>query len=69
MIFHTYRLKNCDKPDVIIQDRIISHVTSTQFLDVIIDAKLKSNLHIMKTRLPSPMAFYIKLEISWIEKH
>ena len=29
MIFHRSRLKDCDKKDVIIQDRIISHVTST----------------------------------------
>ena len=47
MIFHRSRLKDCDKRDVIIQDRIISHVTSTNFLEVIIDDKLKWNLHIM----------------------
>ena len=41
MIFHRSRLKDCDKRDVIIQDRIISHVTSTKFLGVIIDDKLK----------------------------
>ena len=71
MIFHRSRLKDCDKRDVIIQDRIISHVTSTKFLGVIIDDKLKWNLHIvyMKNKIASPMAFYIKLEISWIEKH
>ena len=47
MIFHRSRLKDCDKKDVIIQDRIISHVTSTKFLGVIIDDKLKWNLHIL----------------------
>ena len=47
MIFHRSRLKDCNKRDVIIQDRIISHVTSTKFLGVIIDDKLKWNLHIM----------------------
>ena len=47
MIFHRSRLKDCDKQDVIIQDRIISHVTSTKFLGVIMDDKLKWNLHIM----------------------
>ena len=47
MIFHRSRLKDCDKRDVIIQDRIISHVTPTNFLGVIIDDKLKWNLHIM----------------------
>ena len=35
MIFHRSRLKDCDKKDVIFQDRIISHVTSTNFLGVI----------------------------------
>ena len=47
ILFHRYRLKDCDKKDVIIQDRIISHVTSTKFLGVIIDDKLKWNLHII----------------------
>ena len=47
VIFHRSRLKDCDKLDVIIQDRIISHVTSTKFLGVIIDDKLKCNLHII----------------------
>ena len=47
MIFHRSRLKDCDRMDVIIQDRIISHVTSTKFLGVIIDDKLKYNLHII----------------------
>ena len=47
MIFHRSRLKDCDKKDAIIQDRIISHVTSTKFLGVIIDDKLKWNLHIL----------------------
>ena len=47
MIFHRSRLKDCDKKDVIIQDRIISHVTFTKFLGVIIDDKLKWNLHIL----------------------
>ena len=47
MIFHRSRLKDCDKRDVIIQDMIICHVTSTKFLGVIIDDKLKWNLHIM----------------------
>ena len=47
MIFHRSRLKDYDKKDVIIQDRIISHVTSTKFLGVIIDDKLKWNLHII----------------------
>ena len=41
MIFHRSRHKDCDKKDVIIQDRIIAHVTSTKFLGVIIDDKLK----------------------------
>ena len=40
MIFHRSGLKDCDKKDVIIQDRIIFHVTSTKFLGVIIDDKL-----------------------------
>ena len=44
MIFQRSRLKDCDKKDVIIQDRIMFHVTSTKFLGVIID-KLKWNLH------------------------
>ena len=80
MIFHRSRLKDCDKRDFIIQDRIISHVTSTKFLGVIIDDKLKWNLHIiyMKNKIANKivcskqdclMAFYTKLEISWIEKH
>ena len=43
MIFHRSRVKDCDKKNVIIQDRIISHVTSTKFLGVIIDDKLKWN--------------------------
>ena len=47
IIFHRSRLKDCDKKDVIIQDRIISHVTPTTFLGVIIDDKLKWNLHII----------------------
>ena len=44
MIFHRSQLKqlkDCDKQDVIIQDRIISHVTSTKFLGVILEDKLK----------------------------
>ena len=41
MIFHRSRLKDCDKKDFIIQDRIISHFTSTKFLGVIIDDKLR----------------------------
>ena len=45
MIFHRSRLKDCGKKDVIIQYKIISHVTSTKFLRVIIDDKLKWNLH------------------------
>ena len=40
MICHRSRFKDCDKKDVIVQDRIISYVTSTKFLGVIID-KLK----------------------------
>ena len=47
MIFHRSLLKDCDKKDIIIQDRIIRHVTSTKFLGVIIDDKLKWNLHII----------------------
>ena len=47
MIFLRSRLKDCDKKDVIIQDRIISHVTSTQFQGVIKNDKLKWNLHII----------------------
>ena len=47
MIFHRSWLKNCDKKDVIIQDRIIFHVTFTKFLGVIIDDKLTWNLHII----------------------
>ena len=46
MTFHRSRLKDCDKNNVIIQDRIISHVTSKQFLGVIIDDELKWNLHL-----------------------
>ena len=46
-IIHRSRLKDCDKKDVIIQGRIISHVTSTKFLEVNIDDKLKWNLHII----------------------
>ena len=41
------RLKDCDKRDVIIQDRIISHVTSIKCIGAIIDDKLKWNLHII----------------------
>ena len=40
--------------DVIIQDRIISHFTSTTFLEVIIDDKLKRNVHML----------YIKFKIA-----
>ena len=47
MIFHRSRLKDCDKRDVIIEDRIVFQVTSTTFLVVIIDDKFKWNLHIM----------------------
>ena len=47
MIFHKSRLKDCNKRDVIIQDRIIFHVTSTKFLGVIIDDKLKWDLRII----------------------
>ena len=47
VIFHRSRLKDCDKLDVIIQDRIISHDTSTKFLAVIIDDKFKCNLYII----------------------
>ena len=47
MIFHRSRIKACDKRNVIIQVRIISHVISTKFLGVIIDDNLKWNLHIM----------------------
>ena len=66
IIFHRSRLKDCDKRDMFIRDRIISHVTSTKFLGLIIDDKLKWNLHIiyMKARVPSSMALYIKLKIS-----
>ena len=39
IIFHGSRLKDCDKRDI--QDRILSHVTSTKFLGVIINDKLK----------------------------
>ena len=46
IIIHRSRLKDCDKRGVIIQDRIISHVTSTLFIGVIIDDKLKWNLHV-----------------------
>ena len=46
MISHRSRPKDCDKRDFIIQDRIIYHVTSTKFLWVITDDKLKWNLHI-----------------------
>ena len=47
MLFHRSRLKDCDKKDVSIQERIISHVTSTKFLGAILDDKLKWNLHII----------------------
>ena len=41
------RLTDCDNRHVIIQDRIISHVTSIKFIGAIIDDKLKWNLHII----------------------
>ena len=57
------RLKDCDKKDVIIQDRIISHVTSTKFLGVIIDDKLKWNLHIiyMKNKIAKSNGILYKI--------
>ena len=63
MIFHRSRLKDCDKKDVIIQDRIISHVTSTKFLGVIIDDKLKWNLHIiyMKNKIAKSNGILYKI--------
>ena len=51
MIFHRSLLKDCNKRDVIIQDRIISHVTSTKVLRVIIDDKFKWNLHIIYMKI------------------
>ena len=62
MIFHRSRLKDCDKKDVIIQDRIISHVTSTKFLGVIIDDKLQWNLHIiyMKNKIAKSNGIFIQ---------
>ena len=60
MIFHRSRLKDCDKKDVIIQDRIISHVTSTKFLEVIIDDKLKWNLH-MKNKIAKSNGILYKI--------
>ena len=64
MIFHRSRLKNFDKKDVIIQDRIISHVTSTRFLGVIIDDKLKWNLHIiyMKNKIAKSNGILYKIK-------
>ena len=47
MKFHKSRFKDCDKRDVIIQDRIISPVTPTILLGVIIDDKLKWNFRII----------------------
>ena len=63
MIFHRSRLEDCDKKDVIIQDRIISHVTSTKFLGVIIDDKLKWNLHIiyMKNKIAKSNGILYKI--------
>ena len=60
MIFHRSRLKDCDKKDVIIPDRIISHVTSTKFLEVIIDDKLKWNLH-MKNKIAQSNGILYKI--------
>ena len=58
MIFHRSRLKDCDKRDV-----IISHVTSTQFLGVIIDDKLKWNFHIiyMKNKIAKSNGILYKI--------
>ena len=63
MIFHRSRLKDCDKKEVIIQDRIIYHVTSTKFLGVIIDDKLKWNLHIiyMKNKIAKSNGILYKI--------
>ena len=63
MIFHRSRLKHCDKKDAIIQDRIISHVTSIKFLGVIIDHKLKWNLHIlyMKNKIAKSYGILYKI--------
>ena len=41
MIFDISRLKDCDKKDIMLQDRIIFHVISTKCLGVIIGGKLK----------------------------
>ena len=62
MIFHRSRLKDCDKRDVIIQDRINSNVTSTKFLGVIIDDKLKWNLYIiMKNKIAKSNGILYKI--------
>ena len=63
MLFHRSRLKDSDKRDVIIQDRINSCVTSTKFLGVIIDDKLKWNLYIifMKNKIAKSNGIVYKI--------
>ena len=63
IIFHRSRIKDCDKKNVIIQDRIIYHVTSTKFLGVIIDDKLKWNLHViyMKNKIAKSNSILYKI--------
>ena len=55
---------------VIIQDRIISHVKSTKFLGVIIDDKLKWNLHIlyMKNKIVKSNGILYKIRNFWDRK-
>ena len=46
MLFHRARLKINDKDDVVLQNNVIYHTTSTKCIGVIIDSKLKWNEHI-----------------------
>ena len=70
MVFHRARIKTSDI-EVVRQNKSINCVTSTKFLGIIIDNKLKSNqlsgtsiLPMLKTKFPRLLVYYTKLEIS-----
>ena len=62
MVFHRAMIKTSDI-QVVMQNKSINCVTSTKFLGIIIDNKLKWNEHFtLKTKFPRLLVYYTELD-------